>query len=128
MLNLVTNALKFTGGSAEKKIDIKLGASLEEPKSHGRVEFTKDGSTELESFTGPQWGDGEIIYLIITVVDTGIGITDEVQKKLFARFQQAPRTEGKYGGSGMYSCSPTLLHTPLIALSCKVSGFTYAKT
>jgi CheY-like chemotaxis protein len=39
---------------------------------------------------------------MVAVRDTGIGISDEAQKRLFERFNQAtPRTESIYGGSGL---------------------------
>ncbi|KAF8241685.1 hypothetical protein K440DRAFT_665193 [Wilcoxina mikolae CBS 423.85] len=108
LLNLITNAIKFTIRKDERRIEIRLGASLEEPASYGRVVFTKDGSSDISSFSGSQWGYGEVVYLIITVTDTGIGIPDEGQKNLFGRFQQAPKTESKYGGSGSYFLADSL--------------------
>jgi len=37
----------------------------------------------------------------VAVKDSGIGITEEGQAKLFERFNQAtPKTQEKYGGSG----------------------------
>jgi signal transduction histidine kinase len=39
--------------------------------------------------------------MMVAVKDTGIGISDHVQKRVFERFNQAtPRTESVYGGSG----------------------------
>jgi len=97
---LITNAIKFTIRKDERKIKIGLATSLEEPVSYGRVIFTKDSSRDISSFSGLQWGYSEAVYLIITVTDTGIGNPNEGQKNLFGRFQQAPKTESKYGGSG----------------------------
>ncbi|KAA8911455.1 hypothetical protein FN846DRAFT_774039 [Sphaerosporella brunnea] len=106
--NLITNSIKFTAGQETKQLDVRIGASLEKPTSCGDVKYDKDDDDGSENcvVNGPQWGDGEIVYLTITVIDTGIGIPDDVQKTLFARFQQAPKTETKYGGSGLglYIC------------------------
>ncbi|KAI5848318.1 hypothetical protein BZA05DRAFT_403673 [Tricharina praecox] len=108
--NLITNSIKFMSGRATKKLDVMVGVSLEEPTSVGEVQFDKNHSEDISAATSivdnPQWGDGEIVYLIITVLDTGIGIEDDFQRILFSRFQQAPKTETKYGGSGLglYIC------------------------
>jgi hypothetical protein len=52
--------------------------------------------------TGPDWGDGEEIFLEFAVQDTGRGLTPEEKKLLFQRFSQAsPRTHVQYGGSGL---------------------------
>ncbi|KAI5820916.1 hypothetical protein BZA77DRAFT_238992 [Pyronema omphalodes] len=106
LLNLVTNAIKFTVRSEVKNIAVKFGVSLTEPESYGKVQFNNHGRSDISNFQGASWGDGEIIYLIITVTDTGIGIPDDVRNTLFRRFQQAPKTESKYGGSGLglYIC------------------------
>ncbi|KAJ5545609.1 hypothetical protein N7494_003194 [Penicillium frequentans] len=52
--------------------------------------------------TTPEWGEGQVAYVMVAVKDTGIGISDHAQKRLFERFNQAtPRTESVYGGSGL---------------------------
>lgn len=51
---------------------------------------------------GPDWGNGEEIFLEFAVQDTGRGLSPEELKVLFQRFQQAsPRTHVQYGGSGL---------------------------
>ena len=51
---------------------------------------------------GPDWGNGEEIFLEFAVQDTGRGLTPEEKKLLFQRFSQAsPRTHVQYGGSGL---------------------------
>jgi two-component system sensor histidine kinase/response regulator len=72
LLNLVNNALKFTH-KGEVLISVELGTSKEKQSR-----------------------------LKITVKDTGIGISDENQKKLFQSFSQTDNsTTRKYGGTGL---------------------------
>ncbi|MFQ5356100.1 MAG: response regulator, partial [Mariprofundaceae bacterium] len=72
LLNLTTNAIKFTEG--------------------GRIDIT----TEIL-----EQGDG-MVQLRFSVTDTGIGISDEQQAKLFQSFTQADSsTTRKYRGTGL---------------------------
>ncbi|TPX54596.1 hypothetical protein PhCBS80983_g05864 [Powellomyces hirtus] len=76
MINLLGNAIKFTEKCTERRIDISLSSRPgDEPTS---------------------------IMLCVDVRDTGIGMSQEVQEKLFQRFSQATiRTYREYGGSGL---------------------------
>jgi len=59
------------------------------------VKFTEKGSVELLA----EWHDG---LLIVTVKDTGIGISPEKQKNIFQPFYQADQTlTRKYAGVGL---------------------------
>lgn len=56
----------------------------------------------IDQTCGPDWGEGEEIFLEFAVQDTGRGLTPEEKKLLFQRFSQAsPRTHVQYGGSGL---------------------------
>ncbi|KAI8913159.1 hypothetical protein DFJ77DRAFT_441184 [Powellomyces hirtus] len=74
--SLLGNAIKFTEKCTERRIDISLSSRPgDEPTS---------------------------IMLCVDVRDTGIGMSQEVQEKLFQRFSQATiRTYREYGGSGL---------------------------
>ncbi|KAB8259481.1 hypothetical protein BDV32DRAFT_138823 [Aspergillus pseudonomiae] len=106
LVNLVCNAIKFTAKAGnEKKISVFMGASKVRPTSYppNVVFFSSDESALRRNATNrPEWGEGGMAYIMVAVKDTGIGITEEAQKRLFERFNQAtPRTESIYGGSGL---------------------------
>jgi len=76
LINLVANAVKFT-----KQGHVKLFASL-------------DGIREEPT--------GKVFDLLITIEDTGIGIPEEAQKKIFEQFTQADTsTTRRFGGTGL---------------------------
>ncbi|KAJ3161563.1 hypothetical protein HDU88_007296 [Geranomyces variabilis] len=89
MFNLVTNAIKFTEKSAnEKLITIALDVtySVIEEADAENGEPQKQHSTDIK----------------VSVKDTGIGMSDAEQQKLFQRFSQASvKTYSTYGGSGL---------------------------
>lgn len=63
---------------------------------------TEDMGFRMDGTNTSEWGNGQALYLMIAVKDTGIGISNDNQKKLFQRFRQAtPKTEESYGGSGL---------------------------
>ena len=76
IVNLMTNAIKFTTRSTrKKKINIEVAASLERPTSYPPdVVFFKTDELGLKTdATGnPEWGDGEPLYIMVAVKDTGI--------------------------------------------------------
>lgn len=104
LINLLTNAIKFTQKQEQRSIVITLGASKDVSQAQvAGIEFFQ-GETEVkEDITDKQeWGDGEKFNLHMTVSDTGPGLTDEERAMLFQRFRQtSPRTHVEYGGSGL---------------------------
>ena len=73
ILNLLTNAIKFTPDEGS----IHLEAKLESEKN-------------------------DICTLLVSITDTGIGISEEQKQRLFSTFEQAENsTSRKYGGTGL---------------------------
>lgn len=101
LINFVANAIKFTKSQATRVLDITLSASLTRPEDHD-VRYVPSGRRRKDLTELAAWGDGEIVYLHISVQDTGPGLTEEDMNILFAKFRQAtPKTHVQYGGSGL---------------------------
>jgi hypothetical protein len=104
LINLTTNAIKFTTTEETRTIKVILSASREKPsaKEAPTVSYFPMRAKRTDQTFGPDWGDGEEIFLEFAVQDTGRGLTPEEKKLLFQRFSQAsPRTHVQYGGSGL---------------------------
>ena len=103
LINLTTNAIKFTTTEEKRIINVTLAASLDRPSKDGSiVSYFPPRSKKKDLTTSPDWGTGERVYLHFAVQDTGRGLTDDEKKLLFIRFSQAsPRTHVQYGGSGL---------------------------
>ncbi|KAJ5659480.1 hypothetical protein N7507_005931 [Penicillium longicatenatum] len=106
LINLVSNAIKFTAkADSKREIRVSMGASTKRPPSYPpNVVFFEpsESALRLDATSAPEWGEGQVAYVMVAVKDTGIGISDQDQKRLFERFNQAtPRTESVYGGSGL---------------------------
>lgn len=106
LVNLMTNAIKFTARrDGERNITVSIGASRKRPTSYPpSVVFFKDEDAvhRMDATLGPEWGEGQAMWLLVAVRDNGIGMSDADQERLFERFRQAtPRTQEQYGGSGL---------------------------
>ncbi|CBY01147.1 similar to aerobic respiration control sensor protein arcB [Plenodomus lingam JN3] len=107
LINLITNAIKFTRLEDKRKINISLGLSLQTPlyNADGHVQFIRSAETAEAQALQADWEKGEVasdIHVIFTVQDTGRGLSAAEHELMFARFSQAsPRTHIDYGGSGL---------------------------
>jgi len=104
IINLLTNAIKFTQYATKREITIGLDASLIEPSAlpHQNVVFIPQRASRPDFQLTAEWGDGRIVYLLFTVRDSGLGLNAEEKDLLFQRFLQAsPKTYKQYGGSGL---------------------------
>jgi CheY-like chemotaxis protein len=104
LINLTTNAIKFTNGQEKRTIVVSIGASQERPSGiDSDVSYFQSRSKKSDLTTvDPEWGTGEDMYLKFAVQDTGRGLDESERTLLFQRFRQAsPRTHVQYGGSGL---------------------------
>ncbi|KAL8972041.1 MAG: hypothetical protein Q9183_000758 [Haloplaca sp. 2 TL-2023] len=105
LINLTTNAIKFTTTQAKRIITVTLGASLQRPSQQSdfaQVSYIPSRAKRKDLTESADWGDGEKVYLYFAVRDTGRGLSEDETKLLFHRFSQAsPRTHVQYGGSGL---------------------------
>ncbi|CAO2650051.1 Nn.00g013430.m01.CDS01 [Neocucurbitaria sp. VM-36] len=104
LINLLTNAIKFTRLETTRRVTVSVGASATEPASvKGGIQFNEDRLVGQNSHLEEDWKqDPHLFFIQFAVTDTGRGLSEEERGNLFTRFSQAsPRTHIHYGGSGL---------------------------
>jgi PAS domain S-box-containing protein len=87
LINLTTNAIKFTTTQEKRSIIVHLGASLSRPSEQPdkTMHYVPSRSKEKDTTSEAEWGLGEVIYLTFAIQDTGRGLTEGEKKLLFLR-------------------------------------------
>lgn len=89
LINLTTNAIKFTQTELKRRITITIGASTEIPTGRNGVEYLARSSNRKDLSLGTAWGTGKMVYLYVEVEDTGRGLNENERNLLFRQFSQA---------------------------------------
>lgn len=90
--SLCSIAVRCTDQTPGAEITVSMGTSTQRPTSYppNVIYFSHDQETfHVDSTATSEWGAGEAIYLMVAVKDTGIGISEPGQIKLFERFRYA---------------------------------------
>ncbi|KAH7412209.1 putative histidine kinase HHK11p [Phaeosphaeria sp. MPI-PUGE-AT-0046c] len=104
LINLITNAIKFTRLESTRRVNVVLRASVAAPTSvPGGIQFNEEKLVDEDRHLKDDWNqDTDHIHLQFSVTDTGRGLSEDERVTLFTRFSQAsPRTHIHYGGSGL---------------------------
>jgi len=97
LVNLISNALRFTENAPTRAVEVTLDASEETPNLLHRLKETK----EIYHHSSSAHRETPL-FLISTIRDSGVGLTLEERSTLFQKFSQAsPKTYSQYGGSGL---------------------------
>lgn len=104
LINLLTNAIKFTRLEMTREVTVSLSASVAAPQSRpGGIQFNEKRLVgEDRHLEDDLRQDKNLFFVHFSITVTGRGLSEEERGSLFTRFSQvSPRTHIDYGGSGL---------------------------
>ncbi|KAI1204712.1 uncharacterized protein F4807DRAFT_454433 [Annulohypoxylon truncatum] len=105
VINLVTNAIKFTKTSTARRIVVTAAAHEHRPlENELGVEFVPHRYAPVTPVSDVKdfCDSTSDVFMSFSVKDTGKGLTKDETAQIFNRFSQAsPKTHIEYGGSGL---------------------------
>ncbi|KAK6433323.1 hypothetical protein LTR95_010498 [Oleoguttula sp. CCFEE 5521] len=107
LINLISNAIKFTTTQDLREITVTYGIQSSKPPDistkYGQIAWVTPTAVEHDNVALPPLkASEERLYVYFLVRDTGPGIEQDGINRLFQRFSQAtPKTHITYGGSGL---------------------------
>lgn len=90
LVNLMTNAIKFTKSEKKRRIQVSIGGSTTKPPNGKQINLEWFPSRGIESkkdlTLDVEWGEEEPVFVYFAVKDTGRGVSGEEKARLFQRF------------------------------------------
>ena len=91
LVNLMTNAIKFTGSCEYREIRVSIGGSIAKPPKGEEFNlewFPSRGISSKKDLTvDGEWGEEPPVFVYFAVKDTGQGLSSDEKKRLFHRFE-----------------------------------------
>ncbi|GAA5948632.1 hypothetical protein JCM21900_005196 [Sporobolomyces salmonicolor] len=93
LLNFLSNSIKYTTDSPNPRIVIHIEAYEQPPPERPQALRVSQSKVPVEL--------EDLVWVVVSVEDSGRGLSQEELKRLFARFSQANPRSDQYGGSGL---------------------------
>ncbi|KAF2424210.1 hypothetical protein EJ08DRAFT_595273 [Tothia fuscella] len=110
LINLLTNAIKFTQYQEQRRVTLHLAASTNSPGESDECGeyFAPRANPQKPPTHDADWGSEQVLYLQFAVEDSGCGLSELELQRLFRRFAQANiKTHVKVSsgsGLGLFIC------------------------
>jgi signal transduction histidine kinase len=122
VVNLLSNAMKFTETATRHVVRVRIGATEVSEDNDAPAWPTMDQEDLLPMCrNAPRDSQTSKLWIYVAVADSGHGMTQEEQNRVFQRFAQAsPRTYGEFGGHGLGLVSSSGLTSSGLSLIASV--------
>lgn len=104
VVNLLSNAIKFTETAARHVVSVRIGAVAAPPDGDEVPAWPEMDQADLLPMCASGAKDPRAgrLWIHVAVADSGHGMSQDEQNRVFQRFAQAsPKTYGEFGGHGL---------------------------